>query len=255
MILASRRRAVIRWTYAVIDRPTALVGPAKDFWTAVTGTHASAPRGARGELTTLRAEGAEGADACLVVQAVGGAGGAHPDLAVRDVPGFTARAARLGALVEAQQPGLTVLRSPGGQLFCVVPWRGQNVRPPVFGGPGGPGSRLDQLCLDVAPAAFDAEVAFWTALTGWDGTPGDHEEFHALRPRSDLPVHLLLQRLDDAGPASAHLDIACPDLDAGRAWHERCGAVLVREHPAWTVMRDPAGGVYCLTRRDPMTGR
>ncbi|MGW4234543.1 VOC family protein [Streptomyces sp. NPDC004980] len=246
---------MIRWTYAFIDRPTALVGPATEFWTAVTGTRASAPWGDGDEFTTLLPGGTTGADACLVVQAVGGAGGAHPDLAVEDVEEFTARATRLGAVVEAPGPELTVLRSPGGQPFCVVPWRGQKVRPPVVGGLGRPESRLDQLCLDVAPATFDAEVTFWTALTGWDGTPGDHREFHALRPREDLPVHLLLQRLDEARPASAHLDIACPDLASGRAWHERCGAVLVHEGPAWTVMRDPAGGVYCLTRRDPVTGR
>lgn len=254
---------MIRWTYAFIDRPTAVVGPARAFWTAVTGTRESAPWGDRGEFTTLLTDeshegdelhGAATADACLVVQSVGGAGGAHPDLAVEDQPGFTARATRLGAVVEAQGPELSVLRSPGGHRFCVVPWRGQRVRPPVFAGPGHPASRLDQLCLDVAPAAFDAEVAFWAALTGWESTPGDHKEFHALRPRLDLPVHLLLQRLDEARPASAHLDIACPDLRAGQAWHERCGATLVRKGPAWTVMRDPAGGVYCLTGRDPVTG-
>ncbi|MET7368125.1 VOC family protein [Streptomyces sp. NPDC005566] len=248
---------MIRWTYALIDRPTAVVGPARKFWTAVTGTHESARSGDRGEFTTLLADGA---DACLAVQAVGRAGGAHPDLAVEDIPAFTAHATRLGAVVEAQGPELSVLRSPGGQRFCAVPWRGQKVRPPVFAGPGGPGSpegpesRLDQLCLDVAPAAFDAEVSFWTALTGWESTPGDHKEFHVLRPHLDLPVHLLLQRLDEARPASAHLDIACPDLGAGQVWHERCGATLIRKGPAWTVLRDPAGGVYCLTRRDPVTG-
>ncbi|MDX3061215.1 MULTISPECIES: VOC family protein [Streptomyces] len=248
---------MIRWTYACIDRPTAPVGPATDFWTTVTGTHASAPWGA-GRFTTLLPDAAGGAgtaDACLVVQAVGGPGGAHPDLAVEDVPAFTARAARLGAAVGPHGPGSTVLRSPGGQPFCVVPWRGQQDRPPVHGGPGCPESRLDQLCLDVAPASFEAEVVFWTALTGWDATPGEHPEFVALRPRPDLPVHLLLQRLTEARPASAHLDIACPDLGAGRAWHERCGASFVRDGPAWTVMRDPAGGVYCLTRRAPETGR
>ncbi|WP_329214153.1 VOC family protein [Streptomyces sp. NBC_00683] len=242
---------MIRWTYALIDRPTAAAGRARAFWTEVTGTHESVPQGERAEFTTLLPDEA---DACLAVQAVGGAGGAHPDLAVEDMPAFTARATELGAVVEARKPELTVLRSPGGQRFCLVPWRGQKVRPPVLAARGVPESRLDQLCLDVAPAAFDSEVAFWAALTGWESTPGDHEEFHVLRPHLDLPVHLLLQRLDEARPASAHLDIACPDLDGGQAWHERCGATLVRKGPAWTVMRDPAGGIYCLTRRDPVTG-
>lgn len=245
---------MIRWTYAFIDRPAA-VGRAAAFWSTVTGTDASAPWGERGEFTTLTPEGA---DACLVVQAVGGAGGAHPDLAVEDVSAFTARARLLGAEEEARRPELAVLRSPGGQPFCVVPWRGQRRRPPVLIESDGTGSRLDQLCLDVSPAAFEAEVAFWTALTGWDSRPGVHSEFHVLRPPAeppfDPPVHLLVQRLTEPRPASAHLDLACSDLAAGRAQHERHGARFVRDGAGWTVMRDPAGGVYCLTGRDPVTG-
>ncbi|MEU1127703.1 VOC family protein [Streptomyces sp. NPDC005899] len=242
---------MIRWTYAFIDRPAAAAERATAFWTAVTGTRASAPWGGRGEFTTLLADGA---DACLAVQSVGGPGGAHPDLVVEDMAGFAARAGELGAVTGTRNPELAVLRSPGGQPFCLVPWRGQRTRPPVVTGPGGVTSRVDQLCLDVAPAAFEAEVAFWTALTGWEARPGGHPEFHGLRPRSDLPVHLLLQRLEEPRPASAHLDVACSDLAAGQAWHEQCGAVFVRRGEGWTVMRDPAGGVYCLTGRDPGTG-
>ncbi|MFI2781062.1 VOC family protein [Streptomyces sp. ALB3] len=240
---------MIRWTYAFIDRPGA--GRAAAFWSAVTGTRASAPWGERGEFTTLLADGA---DAYLVTQAVGGPGGAHPDLAVDDMPAFVARARRLGAEGEARHPELTVMRSPGGQPFCVVPWRGGRTRPPVFTDAGGTASRLDQMSLDVSPEAFEAEVGFWATLTGWDARPGDHPEFHVLRPSLDLPVHLLVQRLDEPRPASAHLDVACSDLGAGRALHERHGARFVREGDGWTVMRDPAGGVYCLTGRDPVTG-
>jgi len=242
---------VIRWTYAFIDRPEAVAGRAAAFWSAVTGTGTSTPWGERGEFTTLLAEAS---DACLVVQAVGGPGGAHPDLAVDDMPAFTALACRLGAEAEARHPELAVLRSPGGQPFCVVPWRGQKTRPPVLTGPGGTASRLDQLCLDVSPAAFEAEVGFWAALTGWDARPGAHPEFHVLRPPLDLPVRLLVQRLDEPRPASAHPDLACSDLVAGRALHERHGAEFVRDGDGWTVMRDPAGGVYCLTGRAPVTG-
>ncbi|MFH9616452.1 VOC family protein [Streptomyces pratensis] len=240
---------VIRWTYAFIDRPAA--GPATSFWSAVTGTRTSTPWGDRNEFTTLLPDGA---DACLVTQAVGGPGGAHPDLAVDDLPSFTERARRLGARGEDRHPELTVLRSPGGQPFCVVPWRGQRTRPPVLTGPDGTASRLDQICLDVSPAAFEREVDFWAALTGWDSRPGVHPEFHVLRPPRDLPVRLLVQRLDEPRPASAHPDMACSDLAAGRALHERAGAEFVRDGDGWTVMRDPAGGTYCLTGRDPVTG-
>ncbi|WP_405659122.1 VOC family protein [Streptomyces sp. NBC_01166] len=242
---------MIRWTYAFIDRPAAAAGRAAAFWSAVTGTQVSTPWGERSEFTTLLPGGA---DACLAVQAVGGEAGAHPDLAVDDMAAFTAQALRLGALEETRHPELTVLRSPGGQPFCVVPWRGQRARPPVLTGPGGATSRLDQICLDVSPAVFDAEVAFWAALTGWEARPGVHREFHMLRPSQDLPVHLLVQRLDEPRHASAHLDLACSDLAAERAQHEGQGAEFVRDGDGWTVMRDPAGGVYCLTGRDPVTG-
>jgi hypothetical protein len=70
-----------------------------------------------------------------------------------------------------------------------------------------------------------------------------------------LPVRLLIQRIGEQRPTSGHLDLACSDPTLVRAWHERNGATMVAEHPLWTVMRDPAGGVYCLTSRDPRTGR
>ncbi|NUO41489.1 MAG: hypothetical protein HOV82_05565, partial [Streptomyces sp.] len=54
--------------------------------------------------------------------------------------------------------------------------------------------------------------------------------------------------------ASAHLDLACADIAATRARHEELGAAFVTRGVHWTVMRDPAGGVYCLTGRDPETG-
>uniref|UniRef100_UPI003C7DF233 VOC family protein n=1 Tax=unclassified Streptomyces TaxID=2593676 RepID=UPI003C7DF233 len=242
---------MIRWTYAFLDRPAATVDRATAFWASVTDTRASEPWGDQGEFTSLVAEGA---DTCLVTQAVGGPGGAHPDLAVEDMTAFTGRATELGAVVRARRPELTVLRSPAGQPFCLVPWRGQGAVPPVATGPGGVRSRADQISLDVSPDAFDAEVGFWVELTGWDASPGEHAEFHVLRPALGLPVHLIVQRLDAPRPASAHLDVACPDLEAGRTWHEAHGAEFVGRGDAWLVMRDPSGGVYCLTRRDPETG-
>lgn len=242
---------MIRWTYAFLDRPAATVDRATAFWASVTDTRASEPWGDEGEFTSLVAEGA---DTCLVTQAVGGPGGAHPGLAVEDMTAFTGRATELGAVVRARLPELTVLRSPTYQPFCLVPWRGQRSVPPVVTGPGGVRSRADQISLDVSPDAFDAEVGFWVELTGWDASPGEHAEFHVLRPALGLPVHLIVQRLDAPRPASAHLDVACPDLEAGRTWHEAHGAEFVGRGDAWLVMRDPSGGVYCLTRRDPETG-
>lgn len=239
----------IRWTYAFVDRPADLFGRAHAFWTAVTDTRLSEFRGERDEFVTLLP--GSGADACVKAQGVGsGTGGAHLDFAVDDVPGFVRSALRLGAGMAAEHEGWAVLRSPAGQLFCAVPWRGESVRPAVVRG-----SRLDQVCLDVPPSLYDSEVAFWgTLLTGWESAPGSLPEFHVVKPPPGLPIRVLLQRLDEERPASAHLDLACADIEATRARHEELGAAFVARGAGWTVMRDPAGGVYCLTGRDPETG-
>jgi hypothetical protein len=238
----------IRWTYAFADRPAARFAQACAFWTAVTDTRLSELRGSLGEFTTLLPDGA---DPCVKVQGVtSGEGGAHPDFAVEDVGAFTEEALGLGAELAAGHDGWAVLRSPGGQLFCAVPWHGESVRPPVVHG-----SRLDQICLDVPPSVYDTEVAFWTGLlAGWESAPGSLPEFHVVKPPPGLPVRLLLQRLGSERPASAHLDLACADIEATRERHERLGARVVARGGHWTVMRDPAGGTYCLTGRDPETG-
>ncbi|MGX1133056.1 catechol 2,3-dioxygenase-like lactoylglutathione lyase family enzyme [Streptomyces glaucescens] len=239
----------IRWTYAFIDRPAAVLGRAQEFWTAVTDTRLSAPRGEKDEFVTLLPGG--GADACVKVQGVdSGDGGAHLDFAVDDVAEFVAAALRLGARSVAEHDGWAVLRSPAGLPFCAVPWQGESVRPPVVRG-----SRLDQVCLDIPPSRYDAEVAFWSGLlTGWSARPGSLPEFHVVVPPAGLPVRVLLQRLGTERPASAHLDLACADLEKTGAEHQRLGAVRLSRGSHWTVLRDPAGGTYCLTGRDPETG-
>ncbi|MEV8603600.1 VOC family protein [Streptomyces griseoviridis] len=237
-----------RWAYVLLDRPAALSGPAHRFWTAVTGTTLSELRGERGEFTTLLAGSG---DASVKAQGVlSGPGGAHLDLCVTDVGGFARDAVRLGAEVVLDAGSLVVLRSPGGQPWCAVQWNGEAVRAPVV-----QGTRLDQICLDVPPSRFDAEVAFWSALLpDWESRAGSRPEFRVLAPPPGFPVRVLLQRLDDDGPGGAHPDLACADVDATRAAHERLGARVVARHPHWTVMRDPAAGTYCLTGRDPETG-
>lgn len=237
----------IRWTYAFVDRPAARLGGARAFWTAVTGTRPSEPRGEQGEFMTLLSDGT---DACVKLQGVAeGAGGAHLDLCVEDPAALAGAARALGAGLVADHGDWAVLRSPAGLLFCAVPWHGENVRPPVV-----EGSRLDQVCLDVPPSSYDTETAFWAALTGWDLREGSLPEFRVLVPPAGLPVRVLLQRLGDERPASAHLDLACADIAATGTRHERLGATRVHQGPHWAVMRDPAGGTYCLTGRDPETG-
>ncbi|MFK4070292.1 VOC family protein [Streptomyces sp. NPDC029674] len=243
---------MIRWVYAFADRPRERFPQACAFWATATGSRLSELRGDGGEFVTLLPPGP--ADACLKAQAVDGPGGAHLDFAVDDLAA-TARAARgLGATPVFAEPGLEVLRSPGGQLFCVVPWAGETSRPAPVTAPDGATSRLDQVCLDISPPVYDEEAAFWAAFTGWQSVRSPLPEFRRVQPPPGLPVRILLQRLDTSGPGGAHLDLACSDVDAVRAHHESLGATCVSRRTHWAVMRDPAGGTYCLTDRDPATG-
>lgn len=241
----------IQWVYAFVDRPKDRFAKAHAFWATVTGTRLSAFRGDEDQFVTLLPDGA---DAFLKAQAVDGPGGAHLDFSVADVPAKAREARALGATPVLAEEGLEVLRSPGGQLFCVVEWQGERVRPAPLAAPDGTMSRLDQVCLDVPPAVWEAEKAFWPAFTGWSDRPGSRPEFHLVEPTDRLPVRILLQRLDTAGPAGAHLDFSCSDPDADRVRHEGQGAETVWRGPHWIVMRDPAGGTYCLTIRNPETG-
>ncbi|MFI6091175.1 VOC family protein [Streptomyces sp. NPDC051218] len=241
---------VIQWVYAFVDRPEDRFAKAHDFWAAVTGTRLSAFRGDDDQFVTLVPDGA---DAVLKAQAVDGSGGAHLDFAVEDVAAKASEARALGATPVFAEEGLEVLRSPGGQLFCVVRWEGERTRPEPLAAPDGTTSRLDQVCLDVPPAVWEAEKGFWPAFTGWPDRPGSRPEFHLVEPDPRLPIRILLQRLE-AGSAGAHLDFSCSDLDADRARHEALGAETVWRGPHWIVMRDPAGGTYCLTIRNPETG-
>lgn len=244
---------MLRWILAFVDRPAAAFDDAARFWTAVTDTGLSARRGLDGEFATfLPSEG----DACLKLQGVRGAGGAHLDLEFDDPPAAVAHAEALGAAVVADHGDWAVLASPSGQLFCALPWTGAATRPPAVTHPGGAVSRVDQVCLDIAPDAFDTETAFWAALTGGQARPGRFPEFGWLDVPQPLPVRILFQRLDEGhGPTTAHIDLACSDPAAVRGIHERHGARRVADGKSWLVMRDPAGGVYCLTGRDPHSGR
>ena len=242
---------MIRWTYAFIDRPRDGFERAAEFWTAVTDTRLSAFRGEYDQFATLLPEGA---DACVKVQAIGDGGGAHLDLCTEDWRAFSRTALDLGASVLAELDGLCVMRSPAGLAFCAVQWHGESKRPDVVVADDGSRSRLDQVCLDVPPGTYDAEVEFWARLTGWQLRDSALPEFKLLKPPQGLPIRILLQRLTTDQPPRAHLDLACSDREATRAGHERRGAVVVDRRPRWIVMRDPAGGVYCLTIRDPQTG-
>lgn len=265
---------MIRWLWAFVDRPLDRFDAAAGFWSAVTDTTLSPRRGPQREFGTLLPRDA---DACLKLQGVHSDGGAHLDIDVDDVDAAThAAVEEHGAtLVRRDGVGLSVMRTPAGQPFCLTRWEGHRRRPAVVEIVAQPGlqpqpqpeaqaeadgtrprSRVDQICFDISPEQFEREAAFWGAFLSWGCTTAKGSEFARVAVPDELPVRILLQRRRTPAPPSAHIDVACgADVARIRAYHESLGASWVATGACWQVMRDPAGGLYCLTERNQDTGR
>lgn len=238
----------LRWTWVFLDLPEAVAPVAEPFWAAATSSVLSERRGGRGQFATLLPT--SGAAPWVKVQRVGGPGGVHLDLDSPDRPAALASALDAGATHTGTVDGVEVMASPGGLAFCLT--LDDPPRRWVRDGT----TTLDQVCLDVPADRWEREVAFWTALTGWEAQPGRTPEFTRLLPPAGRPLRLLLQRLgSQARAVTAHPDFACADRTADVARHVALGAEVVAGHGGWTVLRAPGGQVYCLTGRDPATGQ
>jgi hypothetical protein len=64
-----------------------------------------------------------------------------------------------------------------------------------------------------------------------------------------MPLQVLVQRASDE-QSSMHLDVAAADRGAEVDRHVALGAVVVRETPVWTALRDPVGREYRMTDAD-----
>jgi hypothetical protein len=239
-----------RWLSGLIDLPSERFVAAGAFWQELTRSTLSPARGSTGEFVTLVPEKG---DAFLRVQRVdAGPAGCHLDIHVDDVVTTGELAKYLGA-TPLRPPAFS---SPGGFVFCIVSHHGEVYRPPPIAWPEGHRSLVDQMCLDIPPRLFEPEAVFWTALSGWERRSGSRPEFEYLVRPPEMPLRLLLQRLDEdrPGPCRAHLDLACDDVISEQRRHELLGAKTVRTMPNWTTMRGPEGTEYCITRRDPSSG-
>ena len=218
------------WLTAFLDLPADEFDAAVAFWQEVTGYSLSAYRGEREEFATLLPAAG---DAFLRVQSVeSGPAGVHLDL-------------------HAPDQEFEVRRSPGGLAYCLVSGE-ESERPAPTTWEDGNRSQVDQVCIDIPPARWDDECAFWASATGWELVQGGRPEFRRLRRPARQPLNILLQRLDEPdGPVRAHLDLSADDREAEVRRHERLGAQVDRVHEGWTVMRPPAGPVYCVTGRAP----
>jgi len=81
-------------------------------------------------------------------------------------------------------------------------------------------------------------------------------EFSWLRTERQFALDVLLQRTDNVDQlVTAHLDLGTDDRLAEVVRHESLGATSSRAEDFWTLMCDPVGATYCITDRDPATGR
>lgn len=233
------------WVSAFLDLAPDDHAPGTVFWRAVTGYDLSSSRGDHGEFATLVPP--EGDDYLRVQRLQDGPSRIHLDLHVEEPRAAADRALTLGA-TEVADLGHVVLTSPAGLTFCLVSHPASE-RPGPATWPGG-GSQVDQVCLDVAPTAYDAECAFWRGVTGFDTTPTSSPEFRRLDGVGQ-PLRFLLQRLDDEQPARIHLDLAAEDRGAEVDRHLALGASVAAQGRGWTVLADPTGTSYCVTDRSP----
>jgi hypothetical protein len=245
--------ADIFWTTAFLDFESTAVEAGVRFWADVTGYPQSPRRGADAEFATLVPP--SGDDFLRVQRLRTGPSRLHLDLHVPD-PATAARLATdLGATITHESPhGYVVLTSPGGFTFCFVTHRA-GVRPPAARW-GRHTSLVDQLCLDVRAADAERETRFWSELTGWAPTTSSTAALVPLDRPAGMPLRLMVQTVgDERFPATAHLDLAATDRAAEAARHQVLGAAVMDVTDRFTVLRDPTGHPYCITDRDPVTGR
>jgi glyoxalase superfamily protein len=253
-------KVLFRWLTLFLDFPAEAFDAGVAFWREVTSSDLSPFRGAAGEFATLLPPDG---DAYLRVQRVaGGRGGCHLDLhadpAAGTVDEAAERAVALGATRRHASEGLVIMGSPGGFTFCLVRWHGEGTVPRPARLDAGGASRADQLCLDIPPDAFERECEFWAALTGWELRTGSRPEFACLDRPAPMPIRLLLQRRESADPldqVTGHVDFACASRELLAARHAASGGRILSATNHWTTMTDPAGRLYCLTGRDPESGR
>jgi predicted enzyme related to lactoylglutathione lyase len=112
------------------------------------------------------------------------------------------------------------------------------------------------VCLDYPAESYDAARAFWTTAFGGTSRPAKYyPEYTVLEHPASL-TNVYVQQLGDGAPRM-HFDIESDDQPAEVARLVAAGAVIVEEHPDpansvgdWTVLRDPAGVHFCVTKAD-----
>jgi hypothetical protein len=99
--------------------------------------------------------------------------------------------------------------------------------------------------LDFGSDVHDRARDFWKVALAADIRRGKRfPEYHVLEHPAALgPV--LMQDIGD-GESRVHLDIESDDIAAEVMRLVKAGASVVQQHEDWTVLRDPAGLLFCV---------
>lgn len=106
-------------------------------------------------------------------------------------------------------------------------------------------SRIGVVLIDHPAPDWERGLAFWAGVQGVEPEqPDDDAEYRSIGRIGSL--NLESQRVGAGTPVRVHLDVETDDVAAEVARVVALGARVLTEHPAYTVLEDPAGLVFCV---------
>jgi Glyoxalase-like domain len=105
-------------------------------------------------------------------------------------------------------------------------------------------SRIGIVLIDHPEEHYDAGLAFWAAVTGHEpvAQDGPYASLGTLGGTHNLEV----QRTGSGTASRLHLDIETDDIPAEVERLVGLGATIQEQHEGLTILRDPAGLVFCV---------
>jgi predicted enzyme related to lactoylglutathione lyase len=105
-------------------------------------------------------------------------------------------------------------------------------------------SRIGVVLVDHPAVDQERGLAFWAGVQGVEPTPAGEEPYRSLGTIGSLMFEH--QRLGDDTEPRVHLDIESDDVPAEVDRVVALGATVVEAHDEYTILRDPAGLLFCV---------
>ena len=107
-------------------------------------------------------------------------------------------------------------------------------------------SRIGVVLVDHPEEVWDDALAFWAGVQGVAPTGGEDGESEYRELGTIGSVSFASQRTGPGTPPRVHLDIETDDVAAEVARVVALGAEVVEGRDGYTILRDPAGLVFCV---------